>query len=410
MFSSRLKPRVVHRRGSVYLLVLAVATIVTVIGMSAIVASRLDVRASGRSLEAREAEILALAAVEQALTIIRDVPTWRDDFVHDDPAPPEIPMGSGFVSICMIDESGDENLGAGDDDPVRVHGIGRVGDAVRVHSVRLETGLSVPVLETAIHAEVAYVNHKYLTAYGGPVSTNGTLTAYWTLTADIEAAAVAGGGTITGSQDVPAPPKSMPPASVFDFYHNQATEIPFVAQDFAPEISGVVLGATTNPFGGINAHGVYHIAVPDGETLWIDAFRLDGTLLITAGAAASIHIDGDTHLDHYRSDYPVLIVRGASYTFEMGGSTSLLSIDSAYATGVTGLVHVIGSASTTQLGTDFNLTGVLISEGSVWREGGSGQAYVTRDPDIAANPPLGYASGLGEMNVVAGSWRWEAAQ
>ena len=75
---------------------------------------------------------------------------------------------------------------------------------------------------------------------------------------------------------------------------------------------------------------------------------------------------------------------------------------------VNGLVHVIGAMSVTEIQKDVLIHGVLISEGRVRRESGSAPSTITRDPTIAANPPLGYASGTNAMVVVPGSWRWEA--
>ena len=399
------------RRGSAYILVLAMAMILTVIGLSSIAVARLKTRANANTRDTRAAEMLAMAGVEQALTIITTSPTWRDDYTHDVPTN-DIAFGGGLVSFKLVDLSGDEDLGADDEAPVRVYGIGRYGGAVRVHSVLLTSAAAgVEVFQSGVHAAAGVYLSKHLVVNGGPLSTNGHADIWWTLTGDLEAASRGGGGTVTGTEIVPAPPKNMPPASVFDYYLLQATEIPYASLPICcggtKEALGGELSSTSNPWGTASANAVYHIDVPAGKTLFIDAFLLKGTLLISAGDGATIDEAGDVHAEPHRSDYPVMIVRGGSFNLSLDGKSGILSINSSYANGFLGLIHVIGSPSITELGKEFVLSGTLLTEGMVTRQTGSTAATVNLDSNLASNPPIGYISNNTEVKVVPGSWRWE---
>ena len=395
------------RRGSAYILILAMSMILTVIGLSSIAVARLKTRANAYTRDTGAAEMLAMAAVEQALTIIKTSPTWRDDYAHDVPTN-DIAFGGGFVSFKLFDLSGDEDPASGDDDPVRVYGIGRSGAAVRVHSVLLTSAAaSVEVFQTAVHAHGSVLVSKALKVNGGPLSTNGNanITDGGAVVGDLDAASLSGGGTVTGTQNVPAPPKIMPPASVFDYYDSQAAEIPYASlpsQTLTGELS-----ATSNSWGSMNVNGVYRLEIPDGQTLFLKAFLLKGTLVISAGNASVVHGYGDVYAEPHRFDYPVLLVRGDNVNVVLGGNSSLLSINTSYPTGYLGLIHIIGSQSMTELDQDFLLSGTVISEGTVTRLSGSGIATVNLDSNLATNPPIGYTSNVTEMKVVAGSWRWE---
>ena len=136
-----------RRRGSIYAVVLAMAILVSLIGLSAVAVGRINLRTAGTGGDAMAAELLALSAVEHAIAVVNREANWRDRF-ENDVETPEVRLGNGTFAWKLVDgttdanqdgamEDGDGDLGAGGLQPARLFGIGRVGDARRAFSVVL---------------------------------------------------------------------------------------------------------------------------------------------------------------------------------------------------------------------------------------------------------------------------------
>lgn len=121
------------RRGSIYAVVLAMAVLVSLIGLSAVAVGRINLRTVAAGGDAASAELLALSAVEHAVTIINSDPNWRTTYFNDIEIAP-VQLGSGTFTWKLVDEI-DASLSSGGMQPVRVFGYGRVGDARRAFSV-----------------------------------------------------------------------------------------------------------------------------------------------------------------------------------------------------------------------------------------------------------------------------------
>lgn len=121
------------RRGGIYAVVLVAALIVTTIGLSALTATRLHVRAAEEVNDVVEAHFYAQSAIELGLHAISTVPSWRSSFTHDVWLP-ERPIGNGSCFVKFLDEE-DADLANDDTQPVRLYGKGVAGDAVRIYSV-----------------------------------------------------------------------------------------------------------------------------------------------------------------------------------------------------------------------------------------------------------------------------------
>ena len=116
-----------RRRGSVYVVVLGVAMIVTVIGLSALVAVRIERRSLAGGTDFAQARLYALSAIEMGFFWIRDDPAWRDNrpsgvWVADQP------IGNGTFTLEVIDPD-DNNLKAEPNDFIVLTGTGLLGDA-----------------------------------------------------------------------------------------------------------------------------------------------------------------------------------------------------------------------------------------------------------------------------------------
>src|SRR5689334_19976551 len=126
-----------RRRGSIYAVVLGMAILVSLIGLSTIAIGRVNLRAAAASGEAADAEVLALSAIEQGASIINSDTAWRGKY--NDVMSPTKTLGRGTLAWRLVDES-DGSINNGGLQPVRIYGYGTCGDSRRVFSVQLTPG------------------------------------------------------------------------------------------------------------------------------------------------------------------------------------------------------------------------------------------------------------------------------
>lgn len=130
------------RRASIYLALLAISVIVTVIGVSALLAARLQHRAAEDTNAAIEARFYAQSAIDLALLWIKTDLAWRTRYANGTWIP-EQTIGRGKGTIKLVDEI-DGNLTNDATQPVRLYGKGVIGDVVRIQSVLLALPPSAP--------------------------------------------------------------------------------------------------------------------------------------------------------------------------------------------------------------------------------------------------------------------------
>ena len=132
------RPRAARRRGSIYAVVLGMALLVSLIGLSAVAVGRVNLKVAAVGGDGADAELLALSAVEHAAATINSDPAWRTRYSNDVETSP-VNLGRGTFTWKLVDEA-DGSLSTGGLQPVRVKGIGRVGEAARCYSVQLNPG------------------------------------------------------------------------------------------------------------------------------------------------------------------------------------------------------------------------------------------------------------------------------
>jgi hypothetical protein len=116
--------------------VLAVATIVTVIGMSALTTVRIRFRAAQGGNDVAAGRFYARSAVEMAVFAVSADPDWNKTYTNDAWVS-EQAIGDGSYRWKLVDvEDGD--LLAEPSTLIRVFGQGRAGDAVRTYSVLIQ--------------------------------------------------------------------------------------------------------------------------------------------------------------------------------------------------------------------------------------------------------------------------------
>ena len=223
-----------HRRGAIYMLILGSCLLVTVIGVAAVTAARIQARVALTGGDITQARMHARSAVDTAMHKIYKDPTWRTTYGNSN-WPTDEPIGDGTFSIGVLDPE-DANVPVGDSNPLIVTGVGKHGEAVQ----RLEVTLvpDAPPLEflnTAIHVfdRLHISPGASLTVSAAAASTNENLNVEGTLYGDIDATiAVIGTGTVTGTTNAPAPAKTMPDPTTFDDYKARALALDYTERLF----------------------------------------------------------------------------------------------------------------------------------------------------------------------------------
>lgn len=428
--TSRPARRDSRSRGGAYVAVLAIATVVMVLGLGALLAVRAQRRALTAMDDAADAQAYAVSATELARLELAQNASWRTAYTNDTYLA-YTSLGRGSFSWKLVDSDG--SLSDDASDAVRVVGIGKAGLATRTYSVVCQAvSTPLPVLGAAAYSALSIAATGTATATGGPFATAGTLTLSRnvTLNANLEVGGfVNQGGTLNGTQTT-ATAKAMPSAAVFDTYAAQAKTLLFSSLT-GNQIYKQVLSKTLNPFGDkvVNAQGVYAVTVPAGSTLTIRSSRLEATLVVTLGAGSTLRTSGPNLWEPPRSDYPALLVKATgAATVDLTGQPGTLdeigqstnynpatspykgasdsALDDSYPSELRGVLHIIGAGVQTKISTAVTVRGTVLSEGALTLLGSS---TVIADPTLAANPPVGYTQS-GTLQTTPGSWRWEAAR
>jgi hypothetical protein len=400
--------------GSVYLHVLASSLLVTIIGLAALAAVRLQTRSAQLARDCAEARNGAVSAIELGLLYVKQDPNWRTSWPNGAWLSDK-QLGNATFTLEGIDPH-DNDLTDSEYEPLVLTGIGMKGIARHKTQVTL-----VPVVEplralnTCLHAlgKVQVKSGKTLVAVGAPLSTNGLLDNDELIDGDAEAGSVDHVNTITGTLTVPAPAKPMPNPNVFSAYASKATVIPYTST-----IDKIVLTPTSNPWGPSDPNGLYLIDT-SGATLTIKDSRIQGTLFVLAGTGKKVVLDGAMCMQSYRSDYPVLIVDGdleikcnsSEYALsEASCSTNFNPVGAPYESEsdddmldeypneVAGLVHIKGSLG---LFDTARVAGAILCEGPATVEGTN---TIIHDPGLYTSPPEGYTY-VECMKISPGSWQ-----
>lgn len=127
-----------RQHGSVYITVLAAATITAILGLSALLVVRIERRSVEMVTHAQQARVMAHGAIEYAvLRLNTDMSDWRTSLTNDTWTSP-VTVGDATIRFKVADES-DGDLANNTSDPATLTVRAAVGDAVRMYSVDIET-------------------------------------------------------------------------------------------------------------------------------------------------------------------------------------------------------------------------------------------------------------------------------
>ncbi|WP_164102072.1 hypothetical protein [Candidatus Laterigemmans baculatus] len=275
---------------------MAVASIVSIIGFSAIYVVRLHLAAATHHSDRYNARLLAMSAIEHALTEFNKNPNWKTDYVagSDYPVTPPVISGGTFSWRLSDIQGGGRQL----------VGVGRRGESQAAFQVTLgpdQTWLGCGFLSRGNLMIGDGSDYAEMTVRGAPLCTNAALTIYnGSVYADVEAQTI--NGTVSGSATAPAAIRAIPdPNEVFSFYLANGTPLGDT------KIAKQLISPTSNPNGATNPHGIYIIDARGGS-VEIKESRIVGTIVVLN--ASRVELKDQLHWEPARPHFPALLVQG----------------------------------------------------------------------------------------------------
>jgi hypothetical protein len=397
-----------HCRGSVYFLVLASAMLVTLLAMGGILALRVQNRAAVLAEDMDQARLLACSGIELGQLLIANDSKWRTDWINGQGTTRN--FGGGTISMTLTDPS-DGDLADSMDDSAVLTVVATYGRARQMAKITLTPKLvPLDILHTAVHSDgqTKVTATRTLKIVNAPVSTNSKLDKDGTIYGDVEAVSITGLGWVYGSITCPASVKTMPASTVFQRYKNLATPI-----SSSDTMEKFVLTPTYNPFGQLNADGVYYIDA-ENKDLTLRSCRVYGTLVITA---KKVTLSNAVLLQNARANYPALIVQGnvvfaqSDYSLSesylntnfnppgaeyQGGSDADKS--DTYPNQVNGLTYLTGNLTFQNSPV---IQGTIVVEGTTTV---SGNPTLTYDSNILTYPPTGFTQATTQVQALGETW------
>jgi hypothetical protein len=358
------------RRGSIYMLVLAVATVLTTIGLAMVSVSRAGARSLNQSQDWSEAQLLASSGVEHAIATINADSNWRTDYAGLTVTKSQ---GNGSFSWQVTDVA-DNNLSTTSTAPFLIKSTGTVGAAAYSLQVQMTvaatgTGVGVVASSSVSLQGSAWIDSydSSLGPYGGSnVGSNATVQTNATSSG---AVALAWSTFIKGSAQV-GPGGN--PATVISQAsgHNVTGTVSAMSQaDTMPTLTAPTnLGAST---GDLTYGGTQNVNVSTSQH--VGNFSVGASAVMNVTGAVTILAEGTVT---FNGSGVVNIQPGASLTIYSKGAITFtasavislnaqkLSSFKVYNLG-SGAVNISGGASVYQ--------GVIISPNGPIIISGSGQ-------------------------------------
>ncbi|MGE3316531.1 MAG: hypothetical protein AB7O26_15555 [Planctomycetaceae bacterium] len=416
------------RRGAaLYITVLSVALIVTTLGLAGLqllTTKRQQTRTAGDLIKARSN---AHSAVELALRVLANDPNWRTNYSSGVESTKFAVGSTSEGTVSWILEDSDGSL-TDSDTSLRLKGVGRVGNVVQVMSVQVTTtGNALTCLEVAVCSNgLVTLNSNSTITTNQKLHTNNSVASSGTVNSDVDSVSPISGTGYNGTNTVPAPARSVPGTSVFDYYIANGTVIPYSSLSNAPQarqINQVVLSPSSNPYGtGTNPQGIYVIDC-GGSNIRIQESRIVGTLVILNSGSGSEVLNA-VNWEPAVANYPALLVQGnflirhgAAALSESTGAgrnynptgTPYAGVEDSdqtdtYPSVIKGIVYISAIAGVEQTPT---LQGVLIA-GNTLTIASSFTLNMTYDAQFLSNPPPGFKEG-NTLVVTPKTWRQDVA-
>lgn len=408
-----------RRRASIYLVVLSYASLVTIIGLSALLALRLQRRAAEGEIDLSQARQHARSAIELGMWMLGKNPSWRD-VLPNGVWVENRAIGTGTYTLEGADPN-DGELGNSIFHPLVLTGTGLSGAARHKTQVRLEP-VTAPLgcLEVALHAGTDLNFNTITLRSNQTISANNMIDSInSTIVSNVEAAKAINGTDYTGTTTAGIDPRSMPSGAVFDYYLLHGTPISVLSlptSNLKVRIANIVLSPASNPFGPeTNPLGIYVIDC-QGREIEIRFSRIVGTLvLLNPGSGSNIRLS--VNWESAVENYPALLVSGAMTigldAADLSESTLGVNfnppgtpdedkedtvLDDTYPSEIKGLVYVSGNLEAS--GSNQFKGAVVVGESL----NATGTMDLSYRSDYFDNPPPGFIE-VPKMRIVAGSWK-----
>ncbi len=407
-----------RRRAGVYVAVLGSAMMTTVIGLSALLLVRAERRAVQGTTDMLEARFYAQSAVEIGQHRIRSDSDWRRTFASG-PWQANVPIGKGTFTLEGVDPV-DGDLSDSLADPILLTGTGRAGGATyKVQAKLLPLTSAVEALAVSAHSGGNLTFNTVNVSSTQKVSSNGSATASGSMiSCPVEAVGAITGSTYLAARTTGMAARSMPDATVFDYYLTNGSAISYASVPSAQgkkTIERLVLSPSSNPYGATNTEGIYVLDCAGGSARLRNA-RINGTLVVINASAFSV--ESSVSWEPAVTNYPSLLVRGnldLNYTNAVLAETSsnanynppgspyagLTDTDvlDSYPSLIKGLVYASGAITTNNTAT---IQGVLVAGTTMAM---AGTVSLTYADTFYTNPPPGFGAATTAMQLSAGSWK-----
>lgn len=214
------------RRGSIYVVVMATALIVSLIGLSALMLQRIQRQGAQRAADALGARLAAQAAIQIGIFRVQNNSNWRTAYPNG-VWEADVPLGNATYTLEGIDPT-DNSLSDAPGEPLLLITTGSKGQAQQKMQVLLVPEPTVPdAVEQALSAAGQLRFNGARVFCDQTMGSNSQVVAVGsTVNADVRAAQAIVGGTFTRSTSPNAPARQLPPfAAVLAAYQSLATPI-----------------------------------------------------------------------------------------------------------------------------------------------------------------------------------------
>ena len=388
------------QKGSIYVTVLGVSTLIMVIGMSAVINTRIQARENVMIMQGSHAKSNAEAGIAFGLNYIKTTNGWRTFFkdAGGTLGPFNMPNKQGTFEITVIDTV-DDNLTSNQSDPVTLFATGRDGNGTFHYAVDLEyksmglaslsgnmyVGGTLTVLNGTFKADEAlYVKGNILSSinpiranidYGSAYSIFSMIGYRRELETDFDTKALPRSGSIIGDYKQIA--EAMDHAKV----HHSGGFMYITGQTISPSLPPYNARASSD--------GVYYLDCR-GEKLIIENSRINATLVIDN--VASIQIRGNVDWKPGKTGYPAIVAEntGTMFINNLAGTTI-----------IEGIIYSQGDVRFA--GTNVHIKGTVITPKNVISNSGT-NVTMTYSEDAFLDPPTSF-EGEERMMVVEESYR-----
>lgn len=404
------------RRGSAYIIVLGTALMVSVMGLAALTAVRVEQLGAKGGVDFTEARQLARSAVELGMLEIEENPDWRTDQPQGAWITNET-LGRGTFSLEVADPN-DDDFTSGANDYIVMKGTGVVGDARFVLSVELVPfgPAGSDCLQYAVQTGERIYNHESIVT-DAPLSANLNIGNYDYIDGDVRAAGfVWNNGTITGTIEEYVEEQEMPSPNLYTEYLARATVINRMDLPGDDTLKELLLTPKHNPYGAPNAEGIYLIDCQYHD-ITVKDVRIVGTVVFINSGTKKVKLDGGILWEPAAPNLPAMLTDGIfewdieSIIKESDAHTNLNPVGTPYegtedadqtdiySSVIKGLCYAVGLI---EIKKPIDVEGIIITN---YRLEVDGDLNLTHDPRLFDDPPPGFERADRPMKALAGSFK-----